>query len=499
MKTLLQRTILPVWLVMSFSATAQYITPEEAVFLANKHIRYEIDRYGQWNGNTTIRIDTVHDLFCKGQKIGYYSNIQPTGFIILNLRKEFHAVKAFSDHGFLNAADTFGLVDLVSSRMALYVNTVEDRFGPITHATVGQVESLLEVSGRGGCDFLTGYIPGSVTDMPLVTGNYDEGEVLLTTNWHQEDPYNNDCPFNNCSTTTNGNALVGCVATAGVQVMRYWAWPLANYLNPQDPYQWWDMRNEVSTYSPAAQQAAVAELSSDIGLEVGMDYGCAESASAFEDMEDVFEQNFYNTSCDIYYRDDYEYDVWWLLIKMQLDLNNPMPYGIRDGDGGHAIVCDGWQEIEHYGYPPYHYYHMNYGWNLVSDDCWYLQDMLPGSYIIEDFFFANTVPINATGPTLVGIYASGFHYVNMMASGSAAIFPAGSLIQTLARMSVTGTGSAAGVRVDGTAANPSKMYTNGSPDVGIRINAGSLLLKNSGSVKFYLPDDNIPYYPPPPE
>ena len=91
MKTLLQRTILPVWVVMSFSAMAQFITPEEAVFLANKHIRYEIDRFGQWNGDTTIHIDKVHDLFCKGQKVGYYSNIQPTGIIILNLRKEFHA------------------------------------------------------------------------------------------------------------------------------------------------------------------------------------------------------------------------------------------------------------------------------------------------------------------------------------------------------------------------------------------------------------------------
>ncbi len=44
---------------------------------------------------------------------------------------------------------------------------------------------------------------------------------LLTTNWHQGEPYNNYCPMGD-----GGRCLVGCVALAAAQVMRYHRWPV---------------------------------------------------------------------------------------------------------------------------------------------------------------------------------------------------------------------------------------------------------------------------------
>ena len=55
---------------------------------------------------------------------------------------------------------------------------------------------------------------------------YTEGDVLLTSHWSQGHPYNSTCPgpwaLDDCTAV---RCSVGCVATAGAQIMRYWNWP----------------------------------------------------------------------------------------------------------------------------------------------------------------------------------------------------------------------------------------------------------------------------------
>ena len=47
-------------------------------------------------------------------------------------------------------------------------------------------------------------------------------DVLINTTWHQESPFNDDCPE-----IGTGRCLTGCMATAMAQVMNYWQWPKA--------------------------------------------------------------------------------------------------------------------------------------------------------------------------------------------------------------------------------------------------------------------------------
>jgi hypothetical protein len=45
----------------------------------------------------------------------------------------------------------------------------------------------------------------------------------LTATWDQGSPYNDRCPI--LTPSTNERSVVGCVATASVQIMTYWRWP----------------------------------------------------------------------------------------------------------------------------------------------------------------------------------------------------------------------------------------------------------------------------------
>ena len=121
-------------------------------------------------------------------------------------------------------------------------------------------------------DLIKGRMFSIKTSRTSKTAAEPDSMVLnLTSHWHQDSPYNNDCPDLGCTTTSNGRSVVGCVATAGAQIMYYWAWPPYGEGSPySDTYDWPNMRDSVTTSSPAAQQAAVAELSHEVGLAVGM-------------------------------------------------------------------------------------------------------------------------------------------------------------------------------------------------------------------------------------
>ena len=47
---------------------------------------------------------------------------------------------------------------------------------------------------------------------------------LLSTSWHEEAPYNDDCPLGD-----GGVCLVGSPAVAAAQILRYHSWPAAGY------------------------------------------------------------------------------------------------------------------------------------------------------------------------------------------------------------------------------------------------------------------------------
>lgn len=199
---------------------------------------------------------------------------------------------------------------------------------------------------------------------------------LLTSEWNQDEPYNNSCP----DFFSNGKCVTGCVATAMAQVMYYHQWPAAttkqidaydcstNFSNmgrvhveavpANTTLDWSHMTPTYSSSSTDEQKAAVATLMAACGASVGMDYRNARnggsSASAYYvagALKDYFDYSATTTYVD---RDNYLLEEWTELIYGELEASRPVLYGGQSSGGGHAFVLD--------GYDGEGKFHVNWGW-----------------------------------------------------------------------------------------------------------------------------------------
>lgn len=215
---------------------------------------------------------------------------------------------------------------------------------------------------------------------------------LLTCNWNQSAPYNNNCPVYNGS-----RCVTGCVATAMAQIMYYHKWPKqgkgshsyscnlnnsGNYVNlsadfSKSIYDWDNMLDNYGSSSPAISNAAVAKLMSDVGISVDMGYG--ESSGAFSsDVVNALTSYFdYDKSINIFYRIAYGIEVWENKIRTELDNKRPVYYSGQAATGGHAFVCD--------GYDADGYFHFNWGWGGMSNGYFILSMLNPSEQGIGSF------------------------------------------------------------------------------------------------------------------
>ena len=213
--------------------------------------------------------------------------------------------------------------------------------------------------------------------------------ALLTTKWNQSSPFNKFCPYDS---SAHARAVVGCVATAMAQVMKYWNYPAYGEGNhtyvphawhggyqydtlsvdfENSTYLWEYMPDDLSRTAFSYQRDAVATISYHCGVAVEMMYGTSSQggSAAYSNCgpwanacaTDAFRTYFkYDTS--LYYgkRDSINNDsIWCALIDEQLALRQPMYYDGQDDEGGHAFVLDGSDTAGRY--------HFNMGWGGAAD------------------------------------------------------------------------------------------------------------------------------------
>ena len=219
----------------------------------------------------------------------------------------------------------------------------------------------------------------------LAEGNLDMGRAitvvapLIQTQWDQGWPYNNLCP---------DGTVTGCVATAMAQMMKYWNYPptgigMHSYeWNGQTvsadfgstTYDWDNMLNSYSDNSTEAQQNAVATLMFHCGVSVDMNYGpgWAGGSGAFAESIAGALINYFNYSPEtqLIYRANYSSNDWTNMIKAELDQSRPIVYCGSGSGGGHAFVCDGYNNSN--------YFHFNWGWSGYCDEYYSLDDLSPG-------------------------------------------------------------------------------------------------------------------------
>lgn len=213
--------------------------------------------------------------------------------------------------------------------------------------------------------------------------------ALVSTRWDQGDPYNFYCPFDSAS---GCQTVVGCVATAMAQIMKYWNYPSfgqgSHSYVPRTwasfgtltadfgstTYLWQYMPNRLFEGAFDYQKDAVAKLSYHCGVAVNMMYGCsaqggsgAYSYHVVGAMSDYFK---YDPSLHAAYRYSYSDSAWCALLDAELEAGRPIYYTGSDSTGGHAFVLDGSDTASRY--------HFNWGWSGYGDGFYYINNLAPG-------------------------------------------------------------------------------------------------------------------------
>ena len=199
-------------------------------------------------------------------------------------------------------------------------------------------------------------------------------EPLLTEMWHQGCLYNSLCPA--MGKVPCGHAEVGCVAVAMGQIMHYWRYPTTGwgshsyyhmgYVNAtlsadfaNTVYDWEHMPDSLTETSSEAEIEAVATLLYHCGISVDMKYTTNGSGADSGDVPNALIRYFnYSRRMHIEKRSDFNDEEWISMLKACLDLQQPVYYGGKGSQGGHAFVCDGYDDND--------LLHFNWGWGRAN-------------------------------------------------------------------------------------------------------------------------------------
>lgn len=205
---------------------------------------------------------------------------------------------------------------------------------------------------------------------------------LLQTNWDQTPHVNAMCP---------GGSVTGCVATAMAQIMKFHNHPAqgAGFHSYNAPnygtlsanfgattYNWGAMPNTVNSAN-----SAVATLMYHCGVSVDMQYSPqvsgawviqAHSPTTNHNSEYAMKTYFgYDPSMQGVKRENYSDAQWINLLKADLDVQRPILYAGWGSGGGHAFVCD--------GYDNNNFFHFNWGWGGQQNGFFAINALNPGS------------------------------------------------------------------------------------------------------------------------
>lgn len=252
--------------------------------------------------------------------------------------------------------------------------------------------------------------------------------ILLSTRWDQGGPSGTD--YNIFSPVVNDSvAPTGCVATALAQICYYYGYPkqpkgkivytnnraggvrMEIDLDTVPPLDYSIMPLEIRASTSRERREEISRLDYYIGMSVKMQFGGSLSGSTDPNAISGMRMNMkYSRGTDINRR--YTSDTNYLnSVKRELRMNRPLYMsGVSSTSGGvhgggHAWVCDGYQDADSTKY------HMNWGWggagnafyNLVGNNM-PIQGMSYYNFKNSQSIIVNMIPPqDSTDRQIIGI------------------------------------------------------------------------------------------------
>jgi len=377
------------------------ISLEKARNVAQNWLTHCVRAYHGWGGTIEPQIVGEEVVIYLHHVVGYNFIVFPVGSILVPSRDELPPIKLYSDTSTLVIAQNSDIVQWICDELYKINRALNDH----AHEMAG-IDFTQTSNGK-----LWALFQADSTSFAVEYERAIEGYELLSLGpllesfWNQYEPYNIYCPEGDGGTT-----LVGCVATAVAQIMRYFQWPasgIGNHSYPwdgdqscrgstsgqnleaifSDTYDWANMLNSYNGTYTLAQARAAAELCYEVGVALETDYGRCISEAYLQDAVIVLYRYFrYKASTiDCIYRSEYANDHEWMLVfKTEVENRRPLLMRIRDPnyDLQHLVVVDGYQNS------PLEQIHIKMGWKEESYDWWYsTNNIVMGEYNWSDVNF----------------------------------------------------------------------------------------------------------------
>ncbi len=204
---------------------------------------------------------------------------------------------------------------------------------------------------------------------------------MLTATFSQNSPYNIKLPY-----IEGKHAYVGCVATAVAQVMHYWKYPQSTTMTvpgyttenlqifmpalPVTTFNWNMIQPSYLTNDTlSAQGLEAGKLSLYCAQALRMDFKKSSSSAYSNDIPKVLRDYFgYKPQVKYLQRKFFTTAQWEEMIYSELAAGRPIIYSGSKKSGGHAFVCDGYNDG---------LYHINWGWNGLSNGYFVLNILNP--------------------------------------------------------------------------------------------------------------------------
>ena len=250
----------------------------------------------------------------------------------------------------------------------------------------------------------TDFVDGNATNAAGARQVRTAVEPLIQTRWYQDAPYWDQVPlYNGANPNYKGkNCYSGCIATALAQVMYYYKWPktvpngipdyyISTSYNdiqkdwhidalPPVVFDWERMLETYSKYNPETQQKeqlgddlqryAVATLLRYCGQATYMQYTPEGSGSNSQYYINALINYFGYASAQLLNtRNAFSIDEWENIMYDEVAAGRPVLYTGNTESGGHAFVCDGYDENG--------LFHINWGWGGSGDGYFSLSVLNP--------------------------------------------------------------------------------------------------------------------------
>ena len=252
------------------------------------------------------------------------------------------------------------------------------------------------------------------------TGRIDNSKItrevapLLTSIWNQSALYNDLCPVD--SLGSNNHVYAGCVATAMAQIINFWQWPQNGrddysytcfpygdlYVNFENAHYQYELMPDFLDWTSRPEEIyAVAKLQYHAGVSVDMNYSPNGSGAFSPSVVGALERYFRYDGSLMRFEQKYWYtnSEWDDMLRENLDMGMPMYYAASGSDGGHAFVCD--------GYDDNNMFHFNWGWQGLDN----------GYYAINAFYLSH-YSFPEGHEAIFGIYPDADYYLRPLPVGN---------------------------------------------------------------------------------